>query len=209
MCTMNDLIRKLFRRTSRATRGRFVGRMRTRDDAFKFRMGAGFLGDVNRTHPASIEPALQSNTPATAFGQPVVIAADTTNGVRPLAPGDNGLTAIFGITVRPYPLQAATAPNDFGGTQSAGGAITQGGTPPAKGAIDILKSGYIIGKLSGGTQPAKGGAVFIWVAASSGNHVQGGFEAAATGGSTMALDAKSYFNGPSDANGNVEVAFNL
>ena len=33
-------------------------RQKTRDVAFTFRMGAGFAGDVNRTHPASIEPVM-------------------------------------------------------------------------------------------------------------------------------------------------------
>ena len=208
--SLNELINRVFHRTrTRAARGHYVGQRRTRDDAFKFRMGAGFLGDVNRTHPASIEPALQSNSPATAYGQPVVIAADGTNGVRPLAAGDAALVAIFGITVRPFPIQAATAPNNFGGTQAAGGAVVQGGAPASKGAIDVLKSGYIIGQLSGGGVPAKGGAVFVWVAASAGAHVQGGFEIAATGGSTIALDNRTYFNGPADANGNVEIAFNI
>lgn len=40
--------------------GKFAGRRRTHDatNAFPFRMNTGFAGDVNRTHPASIEPCL-------------------------------------------------------------------------------------------------------------------------------------------------------
>jgi hypothetical protein len=56
--------------------------------------------------------------------------------------------------------------------------------------------------------PAKGAPVFIWVAAASGNHVVGGWEAVASGANTIQLDAKSYFNGPPDANGITELVYN-
>lgn len=196
--------------TSRvASRGRHVGRARTKDDAFKFRMGAGFIGDINRAHPFSAEPCLiDVNAPPTAYGQPVVVDA-ATQGVRPLVAGDSGLDAIYGITVRPYPTQAATA-GAFGGTQTAGGAVTPGGAPPASGVLDVLRNGYIMVKANVGSAPVKGGRVFIWVAATAGNHIQGQFESAAGGGAnTIELDEKSFFNGAPDANGIVELSFNL
>jgi hypothetical protein len=65
--------------------------------------------------------------------------------------------------------------------------------------------GYISAKLNTGVAQ-KGGAVFIWVAATSGAHIQGGFEVAASGGNTCALDESYSFNGPADANGNVEIS---
>src|SRR2546429_14565 len=86
----------------------YRGRRFTCDAAFAFRMGAGFPGDVNRTHPASVEPALMSNTPVPFYGFPVVIAADGTNGVRPIGVGDGALTTIYGVAVRPFPQQAAS-----------------------------------------------------------------------------------------------------
>jgi hypothetical protein len=50
----------------------------------------------------------------------------------------------------------------------------------------------------------------VWCAASAGIHVQGGFESVATGGSTAALDVGRFsFNGPQDATGIVELAFNI
>lgn len=216
--SLNKLIDRLFhRRTSRAVRGRHVGRGKTRDDAFKFRMGAGFPGDINRWSPAVIEPCLiDANAPPTAYGQGVVVDP-TTQGVRPLVAGDSGLTAVHGFTVRPFPLQSPSAPNNFGGTQTGGGAITSSGTPPSTGVIDVLKSGYVIAKWSGvGSAPVKGGAVDIWVAANSGNHVQGvTVETSHTGGSSITLATagsgagSTYFNGGPDANNNVEIAFNL
>jgi hypothetical protein len=182
--------------------GRFVGRVRTHDVAFQYRMGAGFPGDVNRTHPASIEPTLiDSNSPPLGYGLAVVVDP-TTQGVRQMAAGDSTLDAIYGITVRPFPTQQSSASNY--------GAIGIGSaTPPTSGVMDVLRSGYIMGQLSGATQPVKGGRVYVWVAASSGGHIQGGFEAAATGGSTIQLDEKTYFNGPADASGVVEVSFNI
>lgn len=176
-------------------------RMKTRDAAFQFRMGAGFPGDVNRTHPASIEPSLiDSSAPPTAYGQPVLVDP-TTQGVRPFASGDTAVTAAYGVTVRPYPIQQSSASN-------FGAAAFGAATPPASGAIDVLRAGYIMGTVPAGQAPVKGGAVYVWCAASSGSHVQGGFEASSSAGNTAAL-ADATFNGSPDANGNVEIAFNI
>lgn len=175
-------------------------RMKTRDAAFGFRMGAGFPGDVNRTHPASIEPALvDSGDPATAYGMAVLVDA-VTQGVRKFVAGDTAVTKAYGVTVRPYPSQQMTASN-YG--EAAFGAAT----PPTTGAIDVLRQGYIMGKVPAGQAPVKGGAVHIWCAASSGVHVQGGFEAAADAGNTASI-TNATFNGSPDADGNVEIVFN-
>lgn len=181
-------------------------RSRTNDSgsmAFGFRMPAGFPGDVNRGHPASIEPCLiDASAPPTAYGQPV-LPDSTTNGVRPFAAGDTAVTTMWGVTVRPFPVQAST------GT-AYGGAAFGTATPPTSGAIDIMRSGYIMAKLpAGSAATTKGAAVFVWCAASTGNHVQGGFESSSSGGNTAALDTARYqFNGPADANGNVEICVN-
>ena len=178
-------------------------RMKTRDVAFQFRMGAGFPGDVNRSHPASIEPTLiDASAPPTLYGQPVLVDA-TTQGVRPFAAGDqsNTVAAGYGITVRPYPLQQSSATNF--GAASIGAA-----TPPANGVIDTLRAGYIMSYLAAGGSPVKGGAVYVWAAASTGNHVLGGIEAAYSAGNTTQL-LNATFNGSPDASGNVEIAFNI
>lgn len=183
-------------------RGVYVGRARTCDISFGYRMGAGFPGDVNRTHPANIEPTLiDPSAPPTLYGQAVVVDA-TSQGVRPLVAGDSSLTAIYGITVRPFPIQGQSSSNY--GASNIGAA-----TPPTSQPMDVLRSGYIMSTLSGSAAAVKGGTVYVWVAASTGTHIQGNFEAAATGGSTIQLDAKTSFNGPADASGVVEIAYNI
>jgi hypothetical protein len=166
-----------------------LGRHRVTDVAFPFRMGAGFAGDVNRTHPASIEACLiDAAAPPLGYGYAVLPGAS--NGVRQLAAGDQGTTYIYGVTVRPYPVQQSNG----GMSAPFGNAI-----PPISGVIDILKTGYIMVPIVGAV--VKGGAVYVWAAASGGGHTQGGFEAGATGGSTIALPNTYTFNGPADANG--------
>jgi hypothetical protein len=173
-------------------------RMKARDVAFQFRMGAGFPGDVNRTHPASIEPCLiDASAPPTAYGQPVLVDP-TTQGVRPFTVGDTA-TAAYGVTVRPYPIQQASASNF--GAAAIGAAV-----PLTSGVMDVLRAGYIMSTVVGST--VKNGAVYVWVAASTGVHIQGGFEASASAGNTVAL-TNCTFNGSPDANGNVEIAFNI
>lgn len=171
-------------------------RSRTCDVAFMHRMGAGFPGDVNRTNPFSVLPALiNTTTPPRLYGDPVLAnAAD--NSVRGFVVGDTTTpTVIYGVAVRPYPTQQAA-----GGMSAAIGAAA----PPVSGVIDVLRSGFIMTKIPAGQTVAKGGAVYVWFAATSGSNIQGSFVGAATGGST-ALISNAKFVGPADANGNVEI----
>lgn len=172
------------------------GRFQTRDVAFNYRMPAGFAGDVNRTHPASIEPCLLDPTnPPTFYGQAVVVNS-ASQGVRKVGVvDDHALTDIYGVTVRPYPTQQQS-----GGMSAPFGA----GAIPAAQPVDVLKSGYIMVPVLG--TPVKGGQVFVWALPSSGAHVAGGFESAATADSTIALPLNSYtFNGGPDASGICEL----
>ena len=180
-----------------------TNRMKTRDVAFTFRMGAGFPGDVNRSHPMTIEPALiDANAPITAFGQPCLVDP-TTQGVRPFAAADqsNTIAAGYGISVRPYPFQQSSASN-------YGAATLGAGSPPTTGVVDVLRSGYIMAFLNAGGSPVKGGSVYVWAAVSTGSHVLGGIEASYSAGNTTQL-LNATFNGTPDASGNVEVAFNI
>lgn len=170
--------------------------------AFTFRMGAGFAGDVNRGHPASILPCLIDPTnPVTAFGVPVIPVA-ASNGVRPFAAGDTAVTDAFGVSVRPYPYQQATTANNYG-------AVAYGaGTPSNLQPIDILRAGYIMVPVVGAV--TKGALVYVWCAASTGSHVQGGFEAGASGGNTAALASPKFqWNGPADSSGIAELSITL
>lgn len=178
---------------------RSCGRFRTCDTSFTFRMGAGFPGDVNRGHPASIQPcAIDQSAPPSAYGQAVLVDP-TTQGVRPLTTGDYGATEIWGVTARPYPLQQPSAPGNNYGEQGYGTI-----TPPALQPIDVLRGGYILVPVVGA--PVKGGPVFVWCAVSGGGHTQGGFEAGGGGGNnTAALDTSYMWNSPPDANGIAEL----
>lgn len=172
------------------------GMVRTHDVAFTYRMPAGFAGDVNRTHPASIEPAkLDPTNPPTFVGQ-AVLADATNNSVKAFGVSDDSaLTEIYGVTVRSYPIQQMS-----GGLSASFGS---GGIPSAQ-PVDVLKSGYILVPVVG--TPAKGGAVFVWGKPTSGSNIQGGFQAAANAGNNAALDPTKYmWNGPPDANGLAEL----
>jgi len=183
----------------------FVGRARTLDvavsTAIPYRMRAGFPGDVNRTHPFSVEPAVNDpDDPVLGYGRAVVVVT-ANNSVRNMKAGDGALTKIYGVSVRPYPIQQSS-----GGMDAAFGT----GTPPQNQPVDVLRSGYIMVPVVG--SPTKGGAVYVWIAADSGDHVQGGFEAAADGGNTILLASDTgsiTFNGPPDSEGVTELIFNV
>lgn len=177
------------------------GRKRTGDVAFNLRMGAGSPGDITRPG-ATIEPCLMAAvTPPLAFGQAVLTNGLADNAVRLVQAGDSALVDIYGITVRPYPFQQPT-------TSLYSGAVGFGaGAPAPSQPVDVCRRGYILAYING--VPVKGGAVFVWVAASGGANVQGSFVTAATGGSTIALGAKTTFQGGVDASGFGEIAFNI
>ena len=179
-------------------------RCKTRDVAFTFRMGAGFAGEVNRTHPVDILAELiDAAAPPTAYGQAVLVAAANA-GVRPFTTGDAS-QAGYGVTVRPFPTQQASSAT-LGAPATIGAA-----TPPTTGIIDVMRRGYIMVSLpSIGTQaaPVKGSAVYVRVAAVATTHTPGDFESAADGGNNVLL-TNATFNGAPDANGVVEIAFNI
>lgn len=169
--------------------------------AILYRMQAGFPGDVNRTHPASIVPILNDPTsPVLKPGQ-VGIYTGAAQSMRAVASGDaaaNGTDVkhIAGIAVRSFPVQAST-PNANFDAQGFGNGLL-----PA-GIVDRLQSGFIMVVVNG--TPNLGDPVYVWAAASTGNHVQGQFESASSATNTFALPSTCYFNGPPDASGNVEI----
>lgn len=173
--------------------------------AIKYRMQAGFPGDVNRTHPASIVGRLNDPSAPVLTAGLVCLYNGASNDVRSVAAGDaqsTGTTAlaIAGITVRSYPIQQATASQNY-----APATIGSPETLPAGGVIDVLTLGYIMGVVVG--SPNLGDPVYVWASASSGSHVQGGFEASASNTNTFAI-AGATFNGPPDTLGNVEIQLN-
>jgi hypothetical protein len=141
-----------------------TNRSRTLDVAITYRMGAGFPGDVNRMHPASIVPNLMdAANPIRLYGDPCTLGA--ANSVRGFLAGDAALTRIRGVLVRP----AVAQPTSGGMTQTFGT-----------------------------------GAVFVWVTASAGADVQGGFRAAASAGNTAAILNAEWYS-PPDSGGIAEL----
>jgi hypothetical protein len=161
-------------------------------------MPAGIPGEVTRgaanavIEPQVVTPFGTTGAP-TAYGVPMVVDATGGNvgNMRTMAAGD---TTAYGLLVRPFPTVSS---QDVLGTS----------TPPANGACDILKSGYMTVLLSGSTAAIKGGPVYIWTATASGSHIVGGFEATNPSSSGIAFTG-AYFMGPADASNNVEIAVN-
>lgn len=173
-----------------------VFRARTCDVAFQYRMGVGYPGDVNRMHPASVVAGLlDSGNPFRAYGEAALFGS--ANNYRPIIASDQSATAvkIAGVLVRPYPTQQMS-----GGMNAALGAAV----PPSMGPADFLDEGFIIVKMKAGVTVKKGDPVFVWATATETVNIQGEFQATATTSKTVPV-ANAYFNGPADANGNVEL----
>ena len=157
-----------------------IRRAYTRDIAFTFRMPSGFAGDVNRTHPFSVIPKLQDVTnPIARYGNAAIYT--TTPSARGAIAGDTAVTKIQGIAVRPYPT-SQTSSSLLGAPATIGAA-----TPPVTGIIDVLEEGFIWVPIPTGQTPQQTGSVFLWIAATSGAHIQGGFESVTGGASTVTL----------------------
>lgn len=202
MLSLSKMISRLLGLPTREP-GVSLGRARAFDSymAFRFGVPAGFAGNVNRSHPNSTEPAKNdASLPLTFFGE-VALVNGTNNSVRKVQPADTADVKIWGIVTRPYPIQ-----------QQSGGMATDfgGGTPPgANQPIDILRLGYILTKVNVvSTQPVKGGAVYVWVAASSGDNIQGQI-LTADDGTNSALVTNATFNGPADENGIAEIIVSM
>lgn len=181
--------------------------------AFTFRAGAGFPGAVTRQENSIIEPCLiDASAPPLLYGVPLIVD-QTTNGVRPFVATDTAAFLMYGILVRPFPTSQFSVSN-YGNTPLGGA-----GVPPVSGPCDVLVSGYINVQVPlGSPNPATAGAttpanaVYIWIAATSGVHIQGGFETVASGGNTLLISVSginTHFKGSQDANGVIELAFNI
>jgi hypothetical protein len=184
-----------------------AGRARTYDVAFTYRMGAGFAGDVNRTHPASILPHLQDVTsPVLRFGDGSLWAT-ASNSMRAFTAADASdsvAVVMAGVLVRPYPFQAATAAGNYGQQL-----LTDATLAPATGVQDFLEDGRIMVQVRG-TAPGSltiNSDVYVFCSADETGHKLGGFETAAITGKTVKVSNAKY-RGPADANGITELQIN-
>jgi hypothetical protein len=140
---------------------------------------------------ATVEPqVLDSSNQPSAFGQAVVLDA-TSHKLRAFGASD---TAALGFLVRPYPT---TSGDDFGPAQTfAGGQV-----------VGVMRRGYMSVQLNAGTA-TNGGKVYVRIANASAGKPVGGLEAAAVTDETVEL-TNAKFTGAADADGNVEIEFNL
>lgn len=160
--------------------------------AFQFRMPSGIPGNVSRAAPDStIESQITDvNFPPTQYGDPVKLVSGL---LRPLATGD-AANVIYGFLVRPFPTNDSQDPLGVS-------------TPSPDRIANVLRRGYINTLLRQGTS-AVNGQVFARVTTPTTPHPIGGVETAADGGTCVAV-VGAFFTGAADANGNVEISFNI
>jgi hypothetical protein len=189
--------------------GRVPRRLRFRDVAFTYAMPGGIPGDVNRAWASTILPVpldTAANSKAFgAYGLPGVIdAADL--AFRPVQAADT-LALLFGVLVRPFPTNQQSSSSFFAQNRLP---PTDTQQPPQNGGQgDCLKRGFVTVLLStGSVASVYGGQVYVRVANAGAGKAIGGWEAAADGGNTIA-PLNTFFMGPADSNGNVEIGFNI
>ncbi|MBK0062159.1 MULTISPECIES: hypothetical protein [unclassified Acinetobacter] len=158
-------------------------------NAFLYRMPSGIPGDVSRKSQSTIESHHVGGQFA-AFGLFGKLSA-TTGDFVPLESTD---TAVYGLLVRAYPTQSAQ--NELGNA-----------VPVASGVQDVLVRGYMTVRCNAGTAK-KAGKVFVRVAAGTTVKPVGGIEAVADSTNTIEI-TKAMFMHDADAQGNVEIAFNI
>lgn len=145
------------------------------------RMPFGIAGDITRQSQAKIESQLLDPTkPFAGYGLFGKIVADK---FVPIAGGEKP-TDVYGLLVRPFPTQ---------------------GNPG--GVADVLRSGYVSVKNNAGTA-ALNGPVFVRIAKPTADKPVGGIEAAADGDNTIQVPGAIFAAG-ADADGNVEIQYNI
>lgn len=157
--------------------------------AFLYRMPSGIPGDVSRKGQSVVETQMFNS--AASFSAYGLVGKMSAGKFVPFAGGE-AATDAFGVLVRPYPTNS--------GTDGLGTA-----TPPTAGPADVLRRGWVTVKLNGGASVVAGGQVYVRVAAAAAGKPIGGFEGAADGTNTVAINA--VFECAADADGNVEISF--
>lgn len=160
-------------------------------NAYLYRMPSGIPGDVSRKLDSTIETGFfNASLPFASYGIPAKLVSGK---YVPFAAADTA-DLLRGFLVRPYPTQSAQ--------EGIGTA-----TPPTSGPANILRRGWMTVKCNAGT-PAQGGIVYVRIDTPSGAKVVGGIEAAADSTHVVALTGVSFTNA-GDANGNVEIEYNI
>lgn len=163
------------------------------DNTFLYRMPAGIAGAISRPQDLTVEP--QTLDSAKAFAAYGLAGKFSAGKFVPIEEADTAAVMV-GIYVRPYP------------TASQPDKVRQIGTG-FNFAGDCMKRGYVIVNLGvDASSVALGGAVYMRVATPTASSPLGAFLAAADGANTVQI-TNAFFNGPGDANGNIELAFNI
>lgn len=163
------------------------------DNTFLYRMPAGIAGAISRPQDLTVEP--QTLDSAKAFATYGLAGKFSAGKFVPIEEADTA-AVVVGIYVRPYP------------TASQPDKVRQIGTG-YNFAGDCMKRGYVTVNLGADASAVTlGGAVYMRVATPSDTSPLGAFLAAADGENTVQI-TNAFFNGPGDANGNIELAFNI
>lgn len=163
------------------------------DNTFLYRMPAGIAGAISRPQDLTVEP--QTPDSAKAFAAYGLAGKFSAGKFVPIEEADTA-AVVAGIYVRPYP------------TASQPDKVRQIGTG-YNFAGDCMKRGYVTVNLGADASAVTlGGAVYMRVATPSDTSPLGAFLAAADGENTVQI-TNAFFNGPGDANGNIELAFNI
>lgn len=163
------------------------------DNTFLYRMPAGIAGAISRPQDLTVEP--QTLDSAKAFAAYGLAGKFSAGKFVPIEEADTA-AVVVGIYVRPYP------------TASQPDKVRQIGTG-YNFAGDCMKRGYVTVNLGADASAVMlGGAVYMRVATPSDTSPLGAFLAAADGENTVQI-TNAFFNGPGDANGNIELAFNI
>ena len=163
------------------------------DNTFLYRMPAGIAGAISRPQDLTVEP--QTLDSAKAFAAYGLAGKFSAGKFVPIEAADTA-SVVVGIYVRPYP------------TASQPDKVRQIGTG-FNFAGNCMKRGYVIVNLGvDASSVALGGAVYMRVATPTASSPLGAFLAAADGENTVQI-TNAFFNGPGDANGNIELAFNI
>lgn len=163
------------------------------DNTFLYRIPAGIAGAISRPQDLTVEP--QTLDSAKAFAAYGLAGKFSAGKFVPIEEADTA-AVVVGIYVRPYP------------TASQPDKVRQIGTG-YNFAGDCMKRGYVTVNLGADASAVTlGGAVYMRVATPSDTSPLGAFLAAADGENTVQI-TNAFFNGPGDANGNIELAFNI
>lgn len=172
----------------------------TRDVSYGYRMPAGFAGEVNRTHPASIFPAmLNATTPPRSYGVAVIFdtGTNTVKGLAAAQQSDATPLAIAGVIARPYPVQASSSAGSYGQQ-----ALTDATSVQTDRPNDVLEDGFVMVQVRGASPMSLtiDSDVYVFCSADEAGHVLGGFETAFIMGKTVKVSNAKY-RGPTDSGG--------